>query len=75
MHRSRGQTELVEKATPCRSCGMDIAFSKSKRTGKWYPTNVLVDSSYPKDKCLVTSPLWFHKCPTSTPTPTTGNLS
>lgn len=30
-----------------------------KKSGKRYPTNVLVDSSAHE---LVTSPMWFHKC-------------
>lgn len=42
----------------CKGCGADIAWMySSKRTGRSYPTNVLVC-----DKQLVTFKLWFHKC-------------
>ncbi len=30
----------VSKTSKCKNCGNEIAFQKSRRTGKWYPTEV-----------------------------------
>lgn len=50
---------MVERTAECRKCGGTIAFLKSKRTGRFYPVEVLKDSS---DGNLYASPFGFHKC-------------
>ena len=54
-----GQMIEVLKPAECRTCGAAIGFCKSTKTGRWYPTDTLVDSSA---HVLVTSKTWFHKC-------------
>ena len=54
-----GQLIEVTKPAQCRQCGADISFCKSSKTGRFYPTDVLVDSGA---QCLVTGKTWFHRC-------------
>lgn len=52
--------DFITTESRCKYCNEPITwFYTSKKTGKKYPTNILVDSSA---HALVTSKLWFHKC-------------
>lgn len=55
----RSNLVMVDRTAECRKCGGCIAFLKSKRTGRFYPVEVLRDAS---DKSLWASPFGFHKC-------------
>lgn len=62
MRNFRPRAEYVPdgQLARCKSCGEDITWMfSSKRTGKQYPTNTLVDST---NHALVSCKTWFHKC-------------